>query len=69
MLVRMPTRTINAGLTGIRFHCSDDYHLGKHLVTGLNIIKPRNCYFCVMLNGFIDNTEDCNSLLVRINYC
>ena len=64
-----PASTINTSLTEIRFHLTDNYYLVKHLVTGLNINKRRNCYPCVMLNGFINNIEDWNAVLVRINQC
>ena len=61
--------TINACSTGIPFHFTENYYLVKHILTGLNIIKPRNCYPCVTQNGFINKTEDCNAFLVRFNHC
>ena len=60
--------TINACSTRICFQFTGNYYLVKHLVTGLNMIKRRNCYHCVTQNGFINSTEDCNALLVRINH-
>jgi len=47
----------------ISLYFTDNYYLVAHLITGFNIIKPRNPYPCVSLNDFTNNIEYCKCTL------